>query len=40
VQDGNRLQPDVAVPNPSAADYAAGKDAQLDAAMAAVTTAS
>ncbi len=40
VQDGNRLQPDIAVPNPSAADYAAGKDAQLDAAMTALTTAS
>ncbi len=37
VQDGNRLAPDVAVPNPSAADYAANKDPQLDAAIAAFT---
>ena len=40
VQDGNRLAPDVAVPNPSAADYAANRDPQLDAAIAAFTKAS
>jgi C-terminal processing protease CtpA/Prc len=40
VQDGNRLQPDVPAANPSAADYAANKDPQLDAAVAKLTTAS
>jgi carboxyl-terminal processing protease len=32
--DGNRLVPDLPVANPSAEDYAAGKDPQLDAALA------
>jgi carboxyl-terminal processing protease len=40
VQDGNRLVPDVAAPNPSAADAAAGRDPQLDAAIAALKRAS
>jgi C-terminal processing protease CtpA/Prc len=34
--DGNRLVPDIAVPNATADDYAAGKDPQLDAAIAAL----
>jgi C-terminal processing protease CtpA/Prc len=34
VLDGNRLAPDVAVHNPTAEDYAAGRDPQLDAALA------
>lgn len=36
VQDGNRIVPDVAAPNPTAADYAAKKDPQLAAALAAL----
>jgi carboxyl-terminal processing protease len=36
VQDGNRIVPDVAAPNPTAADYAAKKDPQLVAAIAAL----
>ena len=35
-QDGNRLVPDIAVPNATAEDYAAGQDPQLDAAVAAL----
>jgi carboxyl-terminal processing protease len=37
--DGNRIVPDVAAPNPSPADYRAGKDPQLDAALQALTAA-
>ena len=33
VQDGNRLTPDVAAANPTADDYAANRDPQLDAAI-------
>jgi carboxyl-terminal processing protease len=33
--DGNRLVPDVAAPNPSAEDYKAGRDPQLEAALTA-----
>ena len=33
VQGGNRLVPDVAAPNPTFADYASGRDPQLDAAL-------
>jgi carboxyl-terminal processing protease len=33
VQGGNRLVPDVIVPNPTFDDYAAGRDPQLDAAV-------
>ena len=40
VQEGNRLTPDVLAPNPSADDYAAKKDPQLDAAVAALKKAS
>jgi len=34
VQDGNRITPDVVAPNPTAEDYAAKRDPQLDAAIA------
>ncbi|MBV8759317.1 MAG: PDZ domain-containing protein [Deltaproteobacteria bacterium] len=37
--DGNRLVPDVAAQNPSAEDYAAGRDPQLDAALQALKAA-
>jgi C-terminal processing protease CtpA/Prc len=37
--DGNRLVPDVAVENPSADDYKAGRDPQLEAALTALTAA-
>jgi C-terminal processing protease CtpA/Prc len=37
VQDGNRITPDIAAPNPSADDYAANRDPQLDAALAALS---
>jgi carboxyl-terminal processing protease len=37
--DGNRIVPDVAAPNPSPADYKAGKDPQLEAALQALTAA-
>lgn len=37
--DGNRLVPDVAAPNPSAEDYAAGRDPQLEAALQALKAA-
>jgi C-terminal processing protease CtpA/Prc len=33
--DGNRLVPDVVAPNPTADDYAAGRDPQLEAALTA-----
>jgi len=36
VLDGNRLVPDVAAQNPSAEDYAAGRDPQVDAALRAM----
>jgi carboxyl-terminal processing protease len=38
VLEGNRLTPDVAAPNATAADYAAKRDPQLDAAVAALKT--
>jgi C-terminal processing protease CtpA/Prc len=34
--EGNRLVPDIAAPNPSAEDYKAGRDPQLEAALAAL----
>jgi carboxyl-terminal processing protease len=34
VQDGNRITPDLAAPNPTADDFAADRDPQLDAAIA------
>ncbi len=37
--DGNRLVPDFDVANPTAADYAAGRDPQLDSAIAALAGA-
>ncbi len=37
--EGNRLVPDVAAPNPSAQDYAAGRDPQLEAALQALRAA-
>jgi C-terminal processing protease CtpA/Prc len=37
--DGNRLQPDIAAPNPTLQDYAAGRDPQLDAAVTAFRAA-
>ncbi len=37
--EGNRLVPDVAAPNPSAEDYAAGRDPQLEAALQALKAA-
>jgi carboxyl-terminal processing protease len=37
VLPGNRIAPDVAAPNPTAADYAADRDPQLDAALAALS---
>ena len=37
--DGNRLVPDLAVPNPSTEDYAAGRDPQLEAALQALKAA-
>ena len=39
VLEGNRLAPDVAAPNATAADYAAKRDPQLDAAVAALKPA-
>jgi len=40
VQDGNRITPDVVAPNPTADDYAAKRDPQLDAAVAKLTSRS
>lgn len=37
--DGNRLVPDIVAPNPSAQDYAAGRDPQLEAALQALKAA-
>jgi C-terminal processing protease CtpA/Prc len=39
VQDGNRITPDVIAPNPTADDYAAKRDPQLDAAVAKLSRA-
>ncbi len=37
--DGNRVVPDFDIPNPTAADYTAGRDPQLDGAIAALAGA-
>jgi hypothetical protein len=39
VLEGNRLTPDVTAPNATAEDYAAKRDPQLDAAVAALKKA-